>query len=556
LLGAVAGAVRPLLDAPGKVEARSRALYPACRAGAPPSGPDRSGNAVSIGRRFFGNTFFNWLGTAVATLASIVLTPYLIHHLEPERFGVYQISRQFVLYLALFDAGVLGALMRYTSQAVAARDPDRLNEIANSALILYGVIAMAGLLVSAGAAWLAPGFFRVDPVHAAETTALFLGLGGWWALTMLACPARCILIGHQRYGLLSLINSSSWILTVGLIIGLFSLGRISLTSVGLAFIGGAGLQTVGFNLIARQIQPTLRWTRRHVARAALRSLSGFGLWNMLFTIAGLFLWATDSIVIGRVLGPAYAALYAVPFMLIQYGRMVGSGFMGPLIPLAAGQSGDRAALQTTLIRATRLGLILSLATNGLLVILAEDLLRLWIGPDFAGGWIIYAYLMSSFWAVYAQRPIYAILLGAGDIRGPAAMTFAAGLGTVVLKIVALERFGLGIEAVALLNLVLVLPVMLVYMPLAGCRLAGFPLRRLYREAYLGPILAFLVVLGLGWLGRAQLPPPGPLAFALMFAGLASVYLGLALLTLAPDERGALRSLLVRPRRRLRPAGGS
>ena len=497
---------------------------------------------MSIGRRFFGNTLFNWLGTAVATLATIVLTPYLIHHLEPERFGVYQIGRQFVLYLALFDAGVLGALMRYTSQAVAARDPDRLNEIANSALILYGMMALAGFLVSSGAAWLAPGFFRVDPAHAAETTALFLGLGGWWALTLLASPAKCILIGHQRYGLLSLINSSSWILTVGLIFGLFALGRISLTSVGLAFIGGAVLQTVGFNLIARQLQPTLRWARRYAARAALRSLSGFGLWNMLFTIAGLFIWATDSIIIGRVLGPAYAALYAVPFMLIQYGRMVGSGFMGPLIPIAAGQTGDQAALQATLIRATRLGLILSLATNGLLVIVAEDLLRLWIGPDFAAGWIIYAYLMSSFWAVYAQRPIYAILLGAGDIRGPAITTFAAGLGTLVLKIVALEWLGLGIEAVALLNLVLILPVMLVYMPRAGCRLAGLPLWRLYREAYLGPILAFLVVLGLGWLGRAQLPPLDPIGFVLVFGLLVGGYLGLAFWSLAPDERAALGRL--------------
>ena len=256
------------------------------------------------------------------------------------------------------------------------------------------------------------------------------------------------------------------------------------------------------------------------------------------------------------LGPAYAALYAVPFMLIQYGRMVGGGFMGPLIPLAAGQSGDRAALQATLIRATRLGLILTLMVNGLLVILAEDLLRLWIGADFADTWIIYAYLMSSFWAVYAQRPIYAVLLGAGDIRGPAAVTLAATAGTLVLKIVALGTLGLGIEAVALLNLVLVLPVMGVYMPAAGARLAGLSLWRFYRAAYLGPILAFLPVLGLGWLLRAELPPPGPFGFALMFAGLATVYLGLALLTLAPDERGALRSLLVRPRRRLRPAGGS
>lgn len=509
---------------------------------------------MSIGRRFFGNALFNWLGTAVASLASILLTPFLIEHLEPARFGLYQISRQFVMYLALFDAGILGAVMRYAAQAIAAEDADRLNELANSALLLYAAVAVAGLLASTAAAYGAPDFFRVEPAHAAETSLLFLGLGVWWALTMLAAPAKAVLVGHQRFGLLSLTTCSSWILIVGLIVALFSFGKADLAAVAAAFIGGALAQVVAFHAIARRLQPTLSWARRHITRLTIRSIYGFGAWNMLYTVSGLFLWSTDGIIIGRLLGPAYVALYAVPFMLIQYGRMIGGGFMDPLIPLAAGQRADQAALRASLVRATRLGLILSLTVNGLLVIVVEDLLRLWIGADFAGTWIIYAYLMTSFWAVYAQRPIYGILLGAGDIRWPAVLTLAATAGTLVLKIMALGLFGLGIEAVALLNLVLILPVMLVYMPLCACRLAGLPLGRFYREAYLGPILAFLVVFGLGWLARAQLPPLGPFGFAGFFGLLAGAYLGLALLTLEPDERQAIRRLIVRPQRRLRPSG--
>lgn len=506
---------------------------------------------LTIGRRFFSNTLFNWLGTAAATAASIVLTPYLIRYLDAESFGIYQISRNFIMYMALLDAGILGAVMRFSSQAIAAREDGRVNELANSALLLYLAVAAAGLLLSALAAHAAPGFFRVDAAHAADTRALFLGLGVWWALTMLACPAKGILIGHQRYGLLSLINAGSWILTVALIVGMFMLGHVSLTIVGLAFIGGAILQFVSFNALARWIQPTLRWTWRCVARPTLRILYGFGMWNMLFTVSGLFLWSTDSIIIGRLLGPEYVALYAIPFMLIQYGRMVGSGFVAPLIPVAAGQVDDRAALQTTLVRATRLGLIMTLAGNGLLVIVVEDLIRLWVGAELAESWVIYAYLMASFWAVYAQRAIYHVLLGAGDIRAPAAATLAATAGTVVLKIVALDGFGLGIEAVALLNLALVLPVMLIYVPLCGCRLAGMPLGRFYREAYLGPILAFVPVAGLGWLAHAELAPLGLIGFVVFFGLMALAYLGLASLALARDERRAVVELLMRTLKRLR-----
>lgn len=502
---------------------------------------------MSLGRRAVSNTLFNWLGTGVATVASIVLTPYLLHHLDAERFGLYQITRHVVTYLALFDFGILGAVMRYTSHAIAARDDARVNALVNGALVLYGGIAALGLLASGLLALVAPAFFGVTPAYAAETRWLFLGLGAWWALSMLTCPPRGILIGHQRYGLHSLVMAGSWVLTVVLVVVLFENGLVGLGPLAAAFVAGAACQFVGCTLIAQRIHRALAWGRRYIARATLGTLWKFGSWNLLFTISGLFLWSSDSIVIGRLLGPAFVPLYAVPFMLIHYGRIVAAGFTGQLTPVAAGHAAanDMAGLTTTVIRATRIGLILTLAGNGLLIVLAEDLLRLWVGPELAPGWIIYAYLMSSFWAVYAQRPIYHILLGAGDIRRPALVVLSATAATLVLKIVALGQFGLGIEAVALLNCVLVLPVMLVYVPWCGCRLAGISLGRLYREAYLGPILAFLPVAGAGvWLVRA-LPPLDLLGFALALALLAGSYLALALLTLSAAERAGIRQTLGR-----------
>ena len=70
-------------------------------------------------------------------------------------------------------------------------------------------------------------FFRVDAAYIEETRACFWGLGLWWAVTMLGYPARGILIAHQRYDLLALINASGWVLLVVIIIVLFESGRRS-----------------------------------------------------------------------------------------------------------------------------------------------------------------------------------------------------------------------------------------------------------------------------------------------------------------------------------------
>lgn len=518
------------------------------RGESPSTSPGSATPSPSLGRRAVWNTLANWAGTGVATFASIILTPYLIHHLDAESFGLYQISRQAVTYLALFDMGVLGATKRYISQAIAARDDARVNALVNGGFVLYGGLAVAGLLASGLVALAAPAFFGVTPAIETETRHLFLALGIWWALTMLLTPLRSILIGHQRYDLQSVIIAGGWILTVGLVVVLFETGHAGLGTIGGAFIVAATCQLLSAVLFAHRIQPTLNWGFRHVNGSTLRTLFGFGSWNMLYTIAGLLLWSSDSIVIGRMLGPEVVPLYVVPFMLIHYGRIVSLGFADQLVPIAGGHAAarDRDGLKISLVRGTRISLILTLACNGVLLLLAKDLLRLWVGPELAAGWIIYAYLMISFWAVYAQQPIYLILLGAGDIRAPAIVALAATVGTLALKILALAWFDLGVEAIALLNCVLVLPVMLIYMPWCGCQLVGLNLRRLYLEAYLGPLLSFLPVAVIGYEVLRHIPPLNLLELIVAGLVLAGSYLALAFLTFSASERSAIRGFLRRP----------
>ena len=195
----------------------------------------RGRSALSSGRRLAVNALANWSGTAVATLASLLLAPYLLQHLGAERFGLYQVGRQLVAYFLLLNLGIAGSVMRFTSEAIAARDDARVNAVSNSALVLFLGVALAGLLVGLGTGYLAPGFFRVDPSYVAETRGLIWALGVWWALGMLASPARGILIGQQRFGWLNLVMAAGWLLALALIFGLFELGHVSLLAVGIAF---------------------------------------------------------------------------------------------------------------------------------------------------------------------------------------------------------------------------------------------------------------------------------------------------------------------------------
>jgi O-antigen/teichoic acid export membrane protein len=187
--------------------------------------------------------------------------------------------------------------------------------------------------------------------------------------------------------------------------------------------------------------------------------------------------------------------------------------------------------------------ILTLASTGLLLVAAEDVFRLWIGPAYASSWLTYACLWGSFWAVFAQMPSYHILLGAGDIRRPAAVVLAATGLALFVKIAALGWFGQGVLVVALVNWLCVLPVMAFYVPRCACQLARLPLTRLYREAYLPPLLAFLPVAALGWLLFAHWAPANLFELIGAFGALGAGYLAATFWTLDATEREAVPGLV-------------
>ena len=224
--------------------------------------------------------------------------------------------------------------------------------------------------------------------------------------------------------------------------------------------------------------------------------------------------------------------YAIPFMLISHGHALVRGFSAPSRPLLQLWNADPASSGHPPARyADRF--ILVLASNGMLIVLAEDLFRLWIGPH-APSWAIYACLVASFWFVAAHLPAYNILLGAGDIRRPAAAVLLATTVALVMKIAIAQDAGL--IGVALVNLVCLLPVIGIYLPYCACRLARMSLADLYRHAYLPPILGFAPVAMLGWLAVHYRPPHNLFELVIYLGGLVTLYMLLAFHFLDADER--------------------
>src|SRR2546426_4226780 len=70
----------------------------------------------------------SWVAILANAAVGFLLTPYVLHHLGDEAFGLWVLVVTVVGYYGLFDAGVRSSVLRYASRHRALGDQQRANE--------------------------------------------------------------------------------------------------------------------------------------------------------------------------------------------------------------------------------------------------------------------------------------------------------------------------------------------------------------------------------------------------------------------------------------------
>src|SRR6185295_5865852 len=118
------------------------------------------------------NTFFNVLGRSWSFLITLLLTPYILKHLDKGEFGVWVLLSVFTSSFNLLDLGLGSSFVKYISAYYTYEEYDRINEVLFSGLVFYGVFGV--LLTGIGLTIEKPLFAWFNITNAAEAFALVL----------------------------------------------------------------------------------------------------------------------------------------------------------------------------------------------------------------------------------------------------------------------------------------------------------------------------------------------------------------------------------------------
>src|SRR5690242_14525411 len=97
------------------------------------------------GRRVLRNTAVNAVAYGTSALITLALTPFLLHHLGAEQYGIWLLALTLTFssgYLALADLGLPEAAVRFIAEARATGDRQTINEVASTTTLLFAAVGV------------------------------------------------------------------------------------------------------------------------------------------------------------------------------------------------------------------------------------------------------------------------------------------------------------------------------------------------------------------------------------------------------------------------------
>jgi O-antigen/teichoic acid export membrane protein len=486
----------------------------------------------------------NWFGLATNLLVGFFLSPFILHHLGDDAFGLWVLVFSLTGYYGLFDFGIRSSIVRYVAQFKARDERDSLNRYINTSLCTYGGIGALLLLVTIAASFYVDSTFRIPASLQWSAKILFLVVGTAVALGFPLSVFAGVLEGLQKFHWLSLTQTGYNPLRALLIVLALERGGGLLTIAVISMALNLCTYVIYFGVVQREL--AVRYAIRYVDRESFRKMVSYGSITFVAAIASQLRFYSDSTVIGIFIGSAAITYFSIGSKLVSYSANVTQSMSQIFTPMSSefNATGDMERLRRILIMGNRACAFIVFPLAATLIILGKSLIQVWVGAKYVSiAYTVLVLLIVSDSSQMAQSASSKILYGMARHRTLAFVWLAEGVVNLILSVVLLRRYG--VIGVAIGTAVPQLCTNIVFLPQHLCRVLGVRLGTFLSEAYLIPMLLCLPLVGEMLLVRHFFAAHTYLELAVQVAVGGLVYgVGLVWFLLSKEQMGMeLRNLI-------------
>ena len=437
----------------------------------------------------------------------LLLLPFNLAYLGTSDYGLWVLLASVTVHFSVLDLGYSGAIVKFIAQYRAHINVRALNEIASTMCAAFAVIGVVVYGLLAGVAFNLEHLFNISAAQAAVGQWILLIIGLQVMLNFPFSVFGAVTAGFQRHD----INSAAAIVTS--IVAALCNVAVVLAGYGLVTLVActAGVRIAAFLVYranAYRVFPELRIRPSLVRRGRLKEVTGFSIYTSAIDWANKLNYQLDQVVIGVMLGAGAVAVWAPAERIISGTQRLTNQVNGILFPMVvdSDQSNQQQRLQQIFVQGTRFSLAMVVPISAALIMLADPLIRAWLGAraEAVAGSIPVIQILAVAVAIrVGDATATTVLKGAGHHRMLAFANLGTGVVNVILSALLIAPFGL--VGVAYGTLVpIALTATFIIFP-AACRRVGLSLGRALMAGVVPPVWPAFAAGALLWFTRDQVP---------------------------------------------------
>jgi len=328
------------------------------------------------------NAVWNVAGQIAPILVALVSVPLLIHQLGIQRFGFLSLAWALIGYAGLFDFGLGRAMTRVVAHHMGRGDREQAVRAGRTGTMLMAALGtVVGAALLFGAPALVERVLKMPPALQPEASQALRLLALSMPVVLLTTALRGVLEAVQAFQRLNLIRMGMGLLTyVGPLLAAMFWPRLE--AVVAAVIA---MRVVGAWLHVRACKVAFADMMRldRPEKSVLLALFALGGWISVSNFVSPLLSYLDRFIIAQRLPIEQVAYYATPYDLITRTLVVPYAVMAVIFPVLATKAGDPEALARIYASSIRLLWVLMWPVCFTAMVLAEEILQLWLGRSFA-----------------------------------------------------------------------------------------------------------------------------------------------------------------------------
>jgi O-antigen/teichoic acid export membrane protein len=329
------------------------------------------------------NIVINLAGQTLPIVLAVFAIPVLLAHLGVDRFGVLALAWSLIGYFGIFDLGIGRALTQELAARLGAREIGEAPQVIWTSLLVLLALGLASAVLIAATSGAVVQLLRIPASLANETDTSLKIIALSIPFVIVSAGLRGVLEAHQRFDLVNAVRVPQGLSNfIGpLLVIPFSDNLIPV--VATLFLGRV-LSVAAFAWCCRVIEPSFRAAPRASRRAATR-LVEFGMWTTVTALAAPVFSYLDRFMAGALVSAAAIAYYATPAEVVGRLTIVPASVAAVMFPAfaAAVRSKDTSALNRHFSRSLKVIFVTVFPISILLVGTAPELIRTWLGVEFA-----------------------------------------------------------------------------------------------------------------------------------------------------------------------------